>query len=49
MSAHVVVADATPPQDVLAAVHELASREFEIEHVTVQIESAGWETKETHL
>ena len=49
MSAHVVCANSASRDDVLSRVHERVRSTFAISHVTVQIESPGWERSETHL
>ncbi|HJQ40324.1 MAG TPA: cation diffusion facilitator family transporter [Thermoanaerobaculia bacterium] len=49
MSAHVVVIDTSMSDAVLRAVHETITKNFKIEHVTVQIESVGWGECEAHL
>jgi len=49
MSAHVVVVDTTVHDAVLTAVHDTITSNFDIAHVTVQIENSGWRECETHL
>lgn len=49
MSAHVVCADAKPRDELLTLVHDCVTKRFAIQHVTIQIESPGWEQTETHL
>jgi cobalt-zinc-cadmium efflux system protein len=49
MSAHVVVADTTMHDSVLSAVHVAVRETFEISHLTIQIENAGWGECEAHL
>jgi hypothetical protein len=35
--------------DVLRRLHETITASFRIAHVTIQLESPGWEQRETHL
>lgn len=49
MSAHVVVVDPAMHGEVLSAVHDVITKNFPIEHVTVQIERVGWRDCEAHL
>lgn len=49
MSAHVVVADTSRHDEVLTTVHEVVTKNFPIEHLTVQIERVGWRDCEAHL
>ena len=49
MSAHVICEDGVSRDDVLDRVHRCVTSEFKIAHVTVQLESPGWERSETHL
>jgi cobalt-zinc-cadmium efflux system protein len=49
LSAHAVLAAGAPHQEVLAAVRQCLSRDFEIQHVTVQVESLDCDPGETHL
>lgn len=49
LSAHAVVATNADYASILAAVHERATGELRMAHVTVQIEPSGWERTETHL
>ena len=49
MSVHVVLADAATHDEVLALVHQTATQELAIAHVTVQVERKGCEAFETHL
>ena len=49
MSAHVVRADGALPDELLSRVHNHVRSHFPIVHVTVQLESEGWERTETHL
>ncbi|MGE0703142.1 MAG: cation diffusion facilitator family transporter [Vicinamibacterales bacterium] len=49
MSAHVVCADGALRDDLLSRVHEAVRSDFNVDHITVQVESPGWEESETHL
>lgn len=49
MSAHVICEDGVSRDDVLDRVHRCVTSKFKIAHVTVQLESPGWERSETHL
>ena len=49
LSAHVVLANGAIAEDVLTAVHQRTSGQYNIRHVTVQVEPAGWEKSEMHL
>lgn len=49
MSAHAVLDEGASHQDVLAAVRSCVRRDFEIHHVTVQVESLNCDPAETHL
>ena len=49
MSVHVAVAEGTSHTNVLNAIHETIRMDFKIGHITVQIETPGWEASETHL
>ena len=49
MSAHAVLDEGASHQDVLAAVRSCVSRDFEIHHVTVQVESLNCDPADTHL
>jgi cobalt-zinc-cadmium efflux system protein len=49
MSAHVVVIDPAMHGEVLSAVHDVITKNFPIEHVTVQVERIGWRDCEAHL
>lgn len=49
MSVHAVLADEAEHDDVLARVHEHATENFKISHVTVQTERGDFATHETHL
>ena len=49
MSAHAVRAGDVPAEQVLAGVHQAVTCAFSVSHVTVQVESEGWEHGETHL
>lgn len=49
LSAHAVLAAGASHQEVLAAVRQCLSRDFEIQHVTVQVESLDCDPGETHL
>lgn len=49
MSVHVVCANGASRDEVLSRVHEQVRSTFAISHLTVQIESPGWEQHETHL
>ena len=49
MSAHVVCNGATSHDEMLRRVHDHIRSTFPIGHVTVQLESEGWEQAETHL
>lgn len=49
MSAHVVVVDTSVHDAVLTAVHDTITSNFDIAHVTVQIENSGWRECEAHL
>ncbi len=49
MSAHVILSDTASHDEVLKAVHRCAAANFQIAHVTVQLEPIGCADKETHL
>ncbi len=49
MSAHVVCGTGEPRDDVLRRVHDCVRSTFPISHLTVQLESEGWDETETHL
>lgn len=49
ISAHAVLADSASFEEVLRAIQSRVTSEFEISHVTIQIEPAGHEERETHL
>lgn len=49
MSVHVVCDDGVSRDDLLSRVHERVRSTFPISHMTVQLESKGWEQTETHL
>ena len=49
MSVHAVLADSASHGEVLAAVHRLVTKEFQISHVTVQVEEKDFSEGETHL
>ena len=49
MSGHVVCANLVGRDELLTRVHDCAKKRFGINHVTVQLESPGWEQTETHL
>lgn len=49
MSAHVVCSDGVSRDEILNRVHSCVTSQFKISHVTVQLESPGWERFETHL
>lgn len=49
LSAHAVLADGSSHGDVLRELHNRATRDLKMAHVTIQLEPAGWETSETHL
>jgi len=49
MSVHAVLAEGAEHDDVLARVHEHATENFKISHVTVQTERGDFATHETHL
>ena len=49
MSAHVVCVDRSSRDELLSRVHDQVRSSFTISHVTVQLESPGWEQTETHL
>ena len=49
MSAHVVIVDDSMHNEVLNALHDILTRDFNIAHVTVQIERVGWRECEAHL
>ena len=49
MSAHVVCANGASRDELLSRVHDSVRSDFAIGHVTVQLESPGWEQSETHL
>lgn len=49
LSAHVVCADGRSRDDLLSRVHDRVRTGFPIGHLTVQLESEGWERAETHL
>lgn len=49
MSAHVVIIDDSLHNELLSAIHDTITRNFDIEHVTVQIERDGWKDCESHL
>lgn len=49
MSAHVVIVDDVLHNEVLSTVHETITKNFNIDHVTVQIERIGWRDCESHL
>lgn len=49
LSVHVVHAKDIQQDDLLMRVHNELKRRFPIQHVTVQLESPGWEQAETHL
>lgn len=48
LSAHSVVYDDRPPQDVLVALREALREGFGIEHATIQLERPGWPDEEVH-
>ena len=49
MSVHVVLAQGASHREVLTAVQQHVTSDFNIAHVTVQVEAQGWEESETHL
>jgi len=49
MSAHVVCANGAWSDDLLNRVHAGVRSGFKISHITIQLESPGWEQSETHL
>lgn len=49
ISAHAVLADGASFEGVLRAIQSRVTSEFEISHVTIQVEPAGHEERETHL
>lgn len=49
MSVHAVLAEGAVHDDVLASVQRHVTSNFKISHVTVQVESKGCESHETHL
>lgn len=49
MSTHVVLADGSSHDTVLAAVQQRVTSDFKIAHATVQVEAQGCEATETHL
>jgi cobalt-zinc-cadmium efflux system protein len=49
MSAHVVCEDGVSRDEVLSRVHHEVRSRFKITHLTVQLESPGWEQAETHV
>lgn len=49
ISVHVVLADRASYEDVLTAVQRRVTSDFKIVHVTVQVETQGWEESETHI
>ena len=49
MSAHVVCDSAASRDDLMSRVHDRVRALFPIAHVTIQLESHGWERAETHL
>lgn len=49
LSAHAVLANGAIHGEVLRDLHNRATRELKMSHVTIQLEPAGWETSETHL
>lgn len=49
MSAHVVCANVASRDELLSRVHDEVKSGFTIGHVTLQLESPGWEQTETHL
>lgn len=49
MSAHVVCADSVSRDDVLKRVCDRVRSSFRISHLTVQLETEGWEQAETHV
>ena len=48
MSVHVVCANGASRDELLSRVHDGVRSRFAIRHVTVQLESPGWEQAETH-
>lgn len=49
LSAHVILANGTNHGEVLRELHNRATRDLKMSHVTIQLEPPGWETSETHL
>lgn len=49
MSVHVVCTNGASRNDLLSRIHERVRSNFAIGHLTVQLESEGWERAETHL
>lgn len=49
LSAHVVCSGDVRRDDLLERLHDAVTGAFPIVHVTIQIESPGWERRETHL
>lgn len=49
LSAHVVRRIGASYDDVLEQAHLTVTTAFPIAHVTIQLESPGWEQRETHL
>lgn len=49
MSVHVTITGKVTYEKVLSAVHEIASSQLHMAHVTVQVEPGGWESKESHV
>ncbi|MFN0120412.1 MAG: cation diffusion facilitator family transporter, partial [Blastocatellia bacterium] len=49
LSAHAVLADGATHDDVLAALRECVTHEFNIAHATIQVERQGCAEHETHL
>ena len=49
MSAHVVIVHDSMHNEVLTAIHDVITENFNIAHVTVQIERIGWRECEAHL
>ena len=49
MSPDVVCRASAPRDEILPIMHDPVRSTVPIAHVTVQLESEGWETSETHL
>jgi cobalt-zinc-cadmium efflux system protein len=49
LSMHVVVKSEAPHNHLLSIIHKIVTSNFNIQHVTVQIEHEGFQEKETHL